>query len=328
MKFNQNELGLYVIEAKAQRRDLDSLSSIINEFRADWQASITQTGGILLRGFCVRDGDDFRQVLTRIFPTQTLSNYRGGLGHKKSYGDGIYSSTEVSARFEISAHHEMAYLPKQPRYIAFFCRKPALSGGRTSIVCGAELYRALDPTIRERFETLGVRYTRTYPTHSLGARWGVKHAMLVNWRTVFGCHHRVDVEAQCEAMGLSTTWLKGDLLQTRVVLPAVQVHPTSEEKIWYNQAHTFVPTRRYLGALLFGAYKLAYTLKSVRQGEAHFGNGDVIPTEAIDHIHATLKNLTSYVDWRPGDLLILDNKRTLHGREAYHGERRLLTAML
>jgi len=318
----------HIIHSGSNGTAPEVLWRLLATHREELRTAILDKGGLLLRGFALQGAEHFKLALSALFPEQHLQTYSGGLGHKKHYQHGIYSSTEVPSRIHISPHHEMAYLPKQPKYIAFLCNTPAQRGGRTSIVCGHQLYSSMDRQVRDKFERLGICYTRTYPSTQFGSRLGFRHPILVSWKQVFSAQTPDEVEQRCTQLGLKTEWFKHDTLQTRVVLPAVRIHPEHQQKIWYNQAHTFVVTRKYLGSWLFFGYRLLYNFKSLRQGEASFGNGEPIPAFAIDAIHSALKKHPFLVSWEAGDLLILDNQRMMHGREAYRGRRELLTAML
>ncbi len=61
--------------------------------------------------------------------------------------------------------------------------------------------------------------------------------------------------------------------------------------------------------------------------DAEFGDGTPIPDEVIDQIHAAYQRHSVALDWKPGDLVMLDNQRFAHGRAPYDGRRRVLVAM-
>jgi hypothetical protein len=319
----------YIIKLPTKRGAEEAFRFLRKE-REQLCTSIVEKGALLFRGFDVHNAEHAQEFLSLLFPNRTRNTYQGGLGYKKSYGNGIYSSTEVPFFITISPHHEMAYLPQEQQYIIFFCITPASKGGQTPLVCGESLYRAMDDNIREQFETHGICYTRTYPKSSFGSRWipTSSHPFFVSWAQVFGSEQKEVVTQKCSDMGLESVWLPNDTLQTRVVLPAARIHSQRQTKVWYNQAHTFVPTQKYLGSLLYSTYKLFYSFQSLRQGEASFGNGDPIPHESIDRIHHLLDTEKYTFDWQRGDVLVLDNRRIMHGREPYRGARRVLTAML
>ena len=155
---------------------------------------------------------------------------------------------------------------------------------------------------------------------------GLNHTLAVSWAEVFESEDPKEVERRCEEKGLSVEWLGGRVLKTRVTLPGVVAHPETGRKVWFNQAHTFLPTRKSVGKALYAAYKLMWRFESLRQGEAHFGTGERIPVEMIDCINEEM-SAREFVKWEPGDVVILDNYRMLHGREAYRGKREVFAAM-
>lgn len=317
----------HVIKSAAGCRSADDLFSLIRETSGELRNTLNQDGALLLRGFDVHRYEVFAQVVSAIFEETDLLAYQGGTGHKTKFSDGVYSSTIIPSRFEISPHQEMSYLPQMPSCIAFYCRSPAKKGGRTPLVCGQQLHDRIPREIREQFEMKKIKYTRIYPAAG-GPATRLLPNTIATWTQVFDTHDPRAVEAQCQAMGLDFEWMSNETLKTEVILPPIRVHPQRQQKIWCNQAHTFVPTPKYLGLPLYGVYRMLRAIPMLNQGRANFGDGSTIAYELIDGIHETLRPLRFYIDWEPGDILILDNLRILHGREPYEGNREHYAAMV
>lgn len=55
-----------------------------------------------------------------------------------------------------------------------------------------------------------------------------------------------------------------------------------------------------------------------------YGDGSAIEPEVIQHIRATFWACAVGFQWRPGDLLALDNLAVQHGRIGWAGERKIL----
>ncbi|MER5443570.1 TauD/TfdA family dioxygenase [Streptomyces sp. NPDC002790] len=53
----------------------------------------------------------------------------------------------------------------------------------------------------------------------------------------------------------------------------------------------------------------------------------MIPDEYVTHIRDVGLELAVDVDWREGDVLVIDNVLTGHGRRPFEGTRRILVAM-
>jgi hypothetical protein len=59
----------------------------------------------------------------------------------------------------------------------------------------------------------------------------------------------------------------------------------------------------------------------------HFGNGDPIGPDVVQTINDAYEAHTVREPWQAGDLLLVDNLRTAHAREAFEGPREVLVAM-
>lgn len=53
-----------------------------------------------------------------------------------------------------------------------------------------------------------------------------------------------------------------------------------------------------------------------------FGNGDAIPIAALELVVNLSARYTYDLAWQDGDVALVDNKMTMHGRRPYSGERK------
>jgi alpha-ketoglutarate-dependent taurine dioxygenase len=60
---------------------------------------------------------------------------------------------------------------------------------------------------------------------------------------------------------------------------------------------------------------------------AVFGDGEPIPDATVARVLEAMTRCTQNIDWRAGDLAILDNMRWMHGRAPYTGARKVHVAM-
>src|SRR5207247_347105 len=58
-----------------------------------------------------------------------------------------------------------------------------------------------------------------------------------------------------------------------------------------------------------------------------FGNGDAIGADVVQAINEAYEANTVREGWQAGDLLLVDNLRTAHGREPFEGPREVVVAM-
>ncbi|MGC9498921.1 TauD/TfdA family dioxygenase [Streptomyces sp. WG7] len=224
----------------------------------------------------------------------------------------VYTSTEYPQEQTIPQHNESAYSQNWPHNVFFFCARAAQTGGETPVADSAALLDALPADLVRRFEDKGVLYTRTYRT-----------GMGLSWQEGFQTDDKGRVEAYCAEHGIEAEW-DGDVLRTRQRRPAVMEHPVTGRKVWFNQAH------------LFHVHALP---EAVREGlleicgedglprNAYYGDGTPITGDEIDTILGAYRDKTLAEPWRTGDLLMIDNILTSHGRRPFTGDRTVLVAM-
>lgn len=275
------------------------------------QALLAENGAQLLRGLKVHSSAQFGQVLSTLFGSPLLEyTYRST--PRTALRGNVYTATEYPASQVIPQHNENSYARHWPLRIGFLCMLPATKGGETPIGDSELVYEMLPASLRAKFDDLGVMYVRNYSTLDLP------------WSVVFQTEDRGEVEAYCRHNELSFEWLDGGGLRTRQINPATAIHPTTGKKLWFNQAHLF-----HVSSL---SADLAETLLA-SLGEqnlprnTYYGDGSPIEPETLATIRDVYERTKIKFAWHRHDVLLLDNMRYTHGREAYSGPRKVLTGM-
>jgi alpha-ketoglutarate-dependent taurine dioxygenase len=113
-------------------------------------------------------------------------------------------------------------------------------------------------------------------------------------------------------------------LRLSQIRPAILTHPTTHEKVWFNQADGFHPSN-----LDAETYRALISLMSEDEFRLNvfFGDGSPIDLETLGHIRAVLESETIPHRWQAGDVLILDNILAAHGRAPFTGARKIALAM-
>jgi alpha-ketoglutarate-dependent taurine dioxygenase len=278
----------------------------------DWLATnLLHHGGILFRGFPIRDLGAFQQLIEAACGEPLEYRYRST--PRTRVAGNIYTSTEYPADQEIPLHNENSYSRSWPLKIFFFCELPAASGGVTPIADSARVFERIPPAVRERFERHGVMYVRNYGG---GAD--------LPWQEVFQTSDRAVVEAFCRDQGIELEWRDEARLLTRQVCQAVAHHPSSGKPLWFNQAHLFhvsslQPQLREALLEVFGEQDLPRN--------TFFGDGSRIEDEMLDEVRQVYRAESVAFPWEQGDVLLLDNMAVAHGRSTYQGERRIRVGM-
>jgi Taurine catabolism dioxygenase TauD, TfdA family len=210
-------------------------------------------------------------------------------------------------------HHESSYLLDPPGLLLFACLTAPTAGGATGVADATQVLDALPPDLVGRFEQAGWLLIRTF-NEDIGASVG----------EAFGTDDRGAVEAYCRASGIEFRWLPDGSLQTRQRRSAVVRHPGTGLRVWFNQIAflsewTLAPEVREYLVDVYGAHGLPFTTS--------FGDGAPIDQEVVDMINRVYEDHTAREPWQAGDLLLVDNIRTAHSREAFEGAREVLVGM-
>jgi Taurine catabolism dioxygenase TauD, TfdA family len=172
---------------------------------------------------------------------------------------------------------------------------------------------ALPAGLVERFEREGWLLTRSY-----GDEIGASVA------EAFGTEDRATVEAYCRANAIEFEWQDDGGLRTRQRRDAVLQHPVSGRRCWFNQIAflsewTMAPEVREYLVELYGADGLPFNTR--------YGNGDPIGADVVELLNEVYDAHTVREPWEAGDLLLVDNVRCAHSREAFEGSRDVVVGM-
>lgn len=247
-------------------------------------------GALLLRGFTL-DLDAFAG-LTRRYCSGSVFNESPGrevLARERN----IQTVNVGIDAFPL--HPELSREPWKPDICFFWCMSPPSKGGETTVCDGVEIVRNLP---REAYDALAGRRLRyTLPASP---------AVLQFW---LGSPEPSDAllahpPQQCP---YEFSRVAGRIMRS-FTRPALHKPMFSGDLAFGN-------------FLLFGRY-----LNGVRHFPT-FENGETVSDALLAQVKAASDPITSAVDWREGDVVVLDNTRFMHGRRAIAdvSERRIAT---
>jgi alpha-ketoglutarate-dependent taurine dioxygenase len=283
--------------------------------RAFIETKLLEHGAVLFRGFGVATPAAFARCARGL--NRDLLSYVDGNSPRTKLAPGVYTSTEYPAEYFISLHNELSYSSKWPSRLFFCCVVAPQEQGETPIADCRALLRALDPEVVEEFTRKGVKYTRNLHGGS-GAG--------PSWQETFECKERAAVEQYCAGADIDYRWRPDGSLSLTQVRPAVATHPTTKQAVWFNQADQFHPSThpRHIYETLMSVYR---GREDELPQNACFGDGTPIDPAALEHIRQTARALAAVFAWQAGDLLVVDNMLTSHGRMPFTGPRRVLVSM-
>jgi alpha-ketoglutarate-dependent taurine dioxygenase len=279
--------------------------------REEINTLLSQHGGILFRNFALQTVAEFEQFLQAI--TDKVLDYQQRSSPRTRIQGNVYTSTDYPADQEIFLHNENSYQRSWPLKIAFFCLIPALQGGETTIADCRRVLSHLDPAIVQRFLEKQVMYVRNYNT-----------GFGLPWQTSFQTTERTVVEAYCRKTGIEFSWVNDDQLQTRQVLPALSRHPRTRELVWFNHATFFHVLT--LEPAIREALLAEFPEKDL-PNNSYYGDGSAIEPEVIASLQQAYRQEIIRFPWQKGDVLLLDNMLTAHGRAPFIGERKVVVSM-
>ena len=273
---------------------------------------LVQYGGLVLRDFGFNSVSDFNKAVQILCPA--LLDYVNRSTPRTRLGGKLYTATEYPADKTIPQHNESSYADVWPHKIFFYSAVVATEGGETPVADSRRVYSRVDPAVREKFERTGVLYVRNYTP-------GID----LTWQEVFQTADKGEVELFCARHQIELQWRDGNTqLTTRQRCQATLTHPRTSESVWFNQAHLF-----HLSALAPDEQRSLCDELGVDfvPRNAFYGDGEPIELEVLDHIREAYERETVAFKWHQGDIMMLDNILSSHGRTPFSGSRKVVVAM-
>ena len=279
--------------------------------RDELEQSLREHGAVHVSGLGVADAAGLAAVRDALgcAPAAGHEQY----APRPELGAGVYAWPEWAAEREMCLHHEQGAGIDFPGRLLMAARATAATGGAILLGDTQAVLAHLPADLLARFVEHGWLLTRTFRPHfGLG------------WAAAFGAGTPAGVEAACAERLIGTEWLRDGSLRTRQRRAAVVHHPVTGEACWFNDIAFFSQwsvDQAERGVLLsaFGPDALPFNTA--------FGDGQPLPQPQWRAILDAYDAVLTAVAWQPGDLLLVDNVRTAHGREPYTGEWDVLVAL-
>jgi alpha-ketoglutarate-dependent taurine dioxygenase len=289
----------------------DDPGSWAAEQRHELLALTARHGAVLVRGLELRETGQVSDVFRALTTSQLVE--REAFAPRQQLADGVYSSVTWPAQQPMCMHHELSYVLQPPALMLFACLDAPEAGGATALADATAVLDALPVDLVRRFEAVGWTLTRAY-NDELGAS-------LVE---SFGTDDRRAVERYCVANDIELEWRPDGSLRTRQRRRAVVRHRASGRQCWFNQVAflsrwTMDPEVREYLVEEYGVDGLPF--------DTRYGDGAEIEADAVELVNSVYDALSVREPWQRGDLMLVDNVRTAHSREAYRGSREVLVGL-
>ncbi|HTZ44034.1 MAG TPA: TauD/TfdA family dioxygenase [Jatrophihabitans sp.] len=292
-------------------RDIPAACDWLEQVRSQLRSALDEYGAIFLRGLPVASVEDVAQLRNVLIPERTP--YREKATPRSDLGHDVFSSTDLPPSQSISMHNENSYTLTFPGLLMFACLVAPAEGGATPVADCRKVLAALPPALVERMRAHGWSLTRTYSEN-----------ISTDWRTAFAADSPAEVEAYCEANLISCRWDGDDGLRTRQVRPGVIHHPRTSEAVWFNHlafwnAWALDPEIRETLVDEFGWDNLPFNTA--------IADGAPLTEDELHCIDDAYAAATVRQRWQPGDVMLVDNILSTHGRDPFRGARKIVVAM-
>lgn len=318
------------------------LADWLGERREAVMAARRRHGALCFRGFAVDEAQAFEDA-ARVIAPDLQCEYLGQSPRRK-LSDYVFTSTELPPHYPIPQHAEMSfYYDRAPHSLFFWCPKPSAVGGATPLTDLRRVYRDLDPTVREAFESRGVRHIRAYKGPNAGHNFDI--FQFKRWHEVYGTTDKAEVERIAREAGDELVWDDDDRLTLYSTHPAVRAHPETGEKAWFNHSQVMhlaatphelarqarlLKSPRLLGAAaglkLIAVAKHRLLPAEKQSYHVTYADGGEIPSRYIRHVCDVVWRNTVVQPWQRGDVLAIDNASAAHGRQPFRGDRLVAVA--
>lgn len=296
----------HIIENESPLDDAKEAAGWVRANLDSLRATLASEGAMLFRGFPITTAQDF--------DTFSAAFGYGDFTYEESLSNAVrinrtprvFTANEAPPDVEIFLHHEMAQTPIYPQKIFFCCLSAAEEGGATPICRSDDLLDAFTnefPRWAAQFRSLGVKYT----THMPGDN-DVNSGQGRSWKSTLSASSVEDAEARLGELGYSWEWQPdGSVMATTPALPAVRDLPDGRQS-FFNQ--------------VIAAYRGWKRREGTNGPVLTFGSGEEIPPAALESLVELSRRFVHPVEWRDGDVALVDNYRVMHGRFPYSGTRK------
>jgi alpha-ketoglutarate-dependent taurine dioxygenase len=290
----------------------DAVTAWLAENRDQLERQAALHGAILFRGFPVATADDFDRFVAAFgwqnFPyDESLSN-----AVRVNRTPRVFTANEAPRSATIFLHHEMAQTPIYPSKLFFFCQQPAEQGGATPLCRSDVLWQRLVehcPEFARNCLEKGLRYTTVMPSEN-----DPTSGMGRSWQSTLRAQTRQQAEARLKGLGYHWEWLDdGCLRATTPVLPATR-ELSDGRRSFFNQ--------------LIAAYRGWKDSRNDPSKSIAYGDGTPLDGAAAMIAAELADELSFDLAWQRGDVALLDNYVTMHGRRTFTGARNVLASLI
>ena len=195
--------------------------------------------------------------------------------------------------FPLALHSDRSYTKSQPPLMWFYCVNPAEEKGETLLCDGVKLFQELNEETRQFFKNNKINYIRNYADGE--------------WQLWANTESMDDVKQYCKDNDLILTINDDNSITTQSIKSAVVKPRWTDQDAFVNSILLVLWQEEAVG-----------TKRSIVRME----DGSEIPPEMLKEVRDVSDRLTRAVKWKPGQIVMVDNTRMLHGRNSFEDRNR------
>ncbi len=301
-----------IIACETADATLDDTAAWIKQNRDDLNAKANRHGAILFRGFPLSTDMDFDRFINAFdFPNFT---YKDSLSNavRTNRTERVFTANEAPPDVSIFLHHEMAQTPLYPSKLFFFCEKAAEEGGATPLCRSDVLFARMQEELPE-FAANCVNKGLLY-SHVMPATDDAASGMGRSWQSTWKATTREEAETRMASLGYTWEWQDDGCL--RVTTPKLQaVRDLGDGRTaFFNQ--------------LIAAFRGWKDARNDPSKSITFGDGTPLDPATMGRVIEMAEEITFDVPWQTGDVALVDNYVTMHGRRTFQGTRKVLASLV
>ncbi len=301
-----------VLACETSDATLDDTASWIEQNRDDLNAQASAHGAILFRDFPLTTDQDFDRFIAAFdLPNFT---YKDSLSNavRTNRTERVFTANEAPPDVNIFLHHEMAQTPMYPSKLFFFCEKAAEEGGATPLCRSDVLFTRMQkevPDFAADCINKGLLYSHVMPAADDAAS-----GMGRSWQSTWKATTPEEAEARMTELSYSWEWQDDGCL--KVTTPKLQaVRDLGDGRTsFFNQ--------------LIAAFKGWKDARNDPSKSITFGDGSPLDPGLMNRVIDMAEEITFDVPWQTGDVALVDNYVTMHGRRMFKGTRKVLASLV
>lgn len=300
------------LEVRASAADNKMGAAYFSKNRAKLRKDLLKYGAIWFRGFDLMKSVSGNREMHEAMALDPCLDplHSSGLRKFASERDALYEEVnKPSLRGHYIGLHCESTAKRTAAYAAFVCfQKATEGGGRFLVADGSAILAEMDTNVLKRLYERQIRISVSNldipPSFPEFIKEGIKVAVDKAVAPKFD----MDLEMIYESDGKP-----GRLQAVETAEPPINRHPVTGMPVWFNNAHNHarkLRDRRPCGVPEVGMTEVFYA-----------DTMDPLSLEDCAEIkRASEKHITA-LSMEPGDVLLVDNYRALHGRDVFAGDR-------